>query len=85
MRWHSVAAGGRARGKLPLETACMVDLEAVVISKPLGVGISLLRGMSLLQRFMVQPVSTAMNLGETTGKVLGKVDRAHEEGGMGGK
>ena len=39
----------------------------------------------LLQRLMVQPVSTAMNLGGTTEVLLDRVDKAHKEGGMGGK
>ena len=36
-------------------------------------------------RFIVQPVSTAMNLGGTTEVIRGRAERAHEEGGMGGK
>jgi len=80
MQWHSVAAGGRASGRKPLEVACIVELFAVVISNPCGVGASWRRGVSLSQRFMVQPVSTAMNLGETIGELRGTVERAHEEG-----
>ena len=80
MRWHSVAAGGRASGRKPLEVACIVELFAVVICKPSGIGASWRRGVSLSQRFIVQPVSTAMNLGETTGELRGKAERAHEEG-----
>ena len=80
MRWHSVAAAGRDRGRKPLEVACMIELFAVVISNPCGVGASLRRGVSLSQRFIVQPVSTAMNLGETIGELRGTVERAHEEG-----
>ena len=85
MQWHSVAAGGRARSRNPFEVACIVDLFAVVICKPWGVGASLRRGVVLSQRFIVQPVSTTMNLGGTTEVLLGRVERAHQEGGMGGK
>ena len=80
MRWHSVAAAGRERGRKPLEVACIIELFAVVISNPCGVGALLRRGVSLSQRFMVQPVSTSMNFGETIGELRGTVERAHEEG-----
>ena len=66
MRLHSVAAGGRARDRNPFEVACIVDLFAVVLCKPWGVGASFNRGMVLSQRFIVQPVSTAVNFGGTT-------------------
>ena len=45
MRWHSVAADGRARGRKPFEVACIVDLFAVVICKPWGVGVLFRRGV----------------------------------------
>ena len=80
-----MAEGGRARERNPLEVACIVDLFAVVICKPWGAGDSFKRGMVLSQRLIVQPVSTAMNSGGTTEVLLGRADKAHEEGGMGGK
>ena len=80
-----MAEGGRARGRNSFEVACIVDLFAVVICKPWGIGASFNRGMVLSQRFIVQPVSTAMNLGGTTEVLRGRAERAHEEGGMGGK
>ena len=63
----------------------IVELLAVVICKPLGVGALLRRGVVLSQRFMVHPVSTAMNVGGTIEVLLGTAERAHEEGEMGGK
>ena len=54
-----MAEGGRARGRHPFEVARIVDLFA-------GIGASFKRGMVLSQRLIVQPVSTAMNLGGTT-------------------
>ena len=86
MQWHSVAAGGRARGRDPFEVlACIVDLFAVVIYKPWGVGISFNSGIFPSQRLMVQPVSKAINLGGIIEVLLGRADKAHEEGEMGGK
>ena len=85
MPWHPVAAGGRARGRNPFEVTCIVKLFAVVICKPRGVGALLKRGMVLSQRFIVLPVSTAMNLGGTTEVLQGRAERVHEEGGIGGK
>ena len=38
----------------------MVSLLAVVTEMPLGVGCSFARGVSLLARFVVAPVSAAM-------------------------
>ena len=58
---------------------------AVVICKPWGVGVLLRKGVVVSQRFIVQPVSTAMKLGGTTEVLQGRAERAHEEGGMGGK
>ena len=72
-------------GRNPFEVACIVELFAVVICKPWGVGASLRRGVVLSQRFIVQPVSTAVNLGGTTEVLRGRAERAHKEGGMGGK
>ena len=73
-------------GRSPFEVACIVELFAVVICKLWRVGVSLRRGVVLSQRFIVQPVSTAMNLGGTIEVLVrGMAERAHEEGGMGGK
>ena len=62
-----------------MEVACIVELFAVVISKPWGVGASLKRGVVLSQRFIVQPVSTAMNLGGTTEVLLGRAEKAQKK------
>ena len=83
MQWHSVAAGGRAKDRNSFEVACIVELFAVVICKPWGVGALFKRGMMLSQRFIVQPVSRAMSLGGTSKVLRGRAERAHEEGGMG--
>ena len=56
-----------------------------MICKPWGIGASFKSGIILSQRLMVQPVYTAINLGGTTEVLLGKADKANEEGGMGGK
>ena len=56
-----------------------------MIYKPWGVGALFKRGIVLSQRLMVQPVSTAMDLGGTTYALQGRADKAHKEGIMGGK
>ena len=63
----------------------MVDLFAVVICRPWVVVISFKSGVVLPQRLMVHPVSTAMTLGGNIEVLLGRADKAHKEGGMGGK
>ena len=63
----------------------IVDLLAAVIFSPWGVEVSFKIGIVLSQRLMVHLVSTAITLGGNTEGVLGRADRAHKEGGMGGK
>ena len=65
--------------------AYIVDLFAAVVCRPWGNGVSFKSGVVLSQRLMVNPVSTAITLGGNTEGVLGRADRAHKEGGMGGK
>ena len=63
----------------------MLDLFAVVICRPWGVGVSFKSGIVLSQRLMVHLVSTAMTLGGNTEVLLGRAYKAHKEGGIGGK
>ena len=64
----------------------MVDLFAVLLCRPCGIGVLFKSRVVLSQRLMAHSMSTAMRtLGGNTEMVLGRVDRAHEEGGIGGK
>ena len=72
------------RGKCKRK-AYMVELFTVVICEAWGVGASFKSGIVLSQRLMVQPVSTAMNLGGATKVELDRANKSHEEGEMGGK
>ena len=47
--------------------------------------VSFRRGVVLLHKFMVQPVSIAIILDRNTEWLLGRAERAHKEGKMGGK
>ena len=67
--WDAMTFSSRrwkSKRQKPFEVAYIVDLFAVVICNPWGVGASFKRGMVLSQRFIVRPVSTVMNLARTT-------------------
>ena len=59
--WHSDAAGDSwAMGRLPLLVPVMVQLLAVSTEMPFAVGCSLISGVEVFARLVVQPVSATI-------------------------